>query len=81
MRAKPYQINNIRLPVKPNQQEITFYMAFHMIGIITSKHMRAELSRNRFLILQFLQDCEQLGNLSRIATNALIVFFILRCRV
>lgn len=60
MSPQSYKINDVGTAVKPYQKEITLYMTLHIIGIVSRKHMRTVLLRNRYLLLKHLQDGEKL---------------------
>ena len=60
MRSQTHKIYRIAAAVKPYQKEITLYMTLHIIGIISRKHMRTILLRNRYLFLKHLQNGEKL---------------------
>ena len=75
MRTKTYQFYDILFPVKPNQEVIVPYVAFHVIFVISTEGMRLVFLWQNFSFCQHSDDVQQCFNFIFIFTDTFEVFF------
>ncbi len=77
MRSKTHKVYLVSIRVKPNKQEVTFNMAFHISLVITCQHVRIMLLRDLLFVGELFEDLVKRLDFLGIISESLVVFLIL----